>query len=108
MHRTRKAWLAIALCLASGCMNVSTTRLPFLASRGVEVERRANQVQDPFPDKDAGPEMGFRPLEFEEQRTETQRARDRSYSGFLRGRQTSQAPPGQAAPVFANVVPEVR
>ncbi|QDT54551.1 hypothetical protein Pan44_25840 [Caulifigura coniformis] len=89
-------------------MNVSTTRLPFMASRGVEVERRANQIQDPFPDNDAGPSMGFRPLEFEEQRSEIQRARDRSYAGFLRGRYTSQVPPGQSAPVFANAVPEPR
>jgi len=108
MSLLRKAFLIAALCAQSGCMNVSTTRLPFMASRGVEVERRANQVQDPFPDDDAGPEMGFRPREFEDQRSEIQRARDRSYAGFLRGRYTSQVPPGQSAPVFANTVPEVR
>jgi hypothetical protein len=89
-------------------MNMSATRLPWFASRGVEVERRRNQVQDPFPDADAGPEMGFRPREFEEQRTEVQRSKDRTYAGFLRGRYTSQAPPGPTAPAFANVTPEVR
>jgi hypothetical protein len=89
-------------------MNFSTTRLPFFASRGVEVERRRDQVQDPFPDAEAGPYVGFRPLEFNEQRSEVQQARDRSYSGFLRGRYTSQVPPGPSAPAFANVVPEVR
>ncbi len=108
MHRHRKVWLAFALCLAPGCMNLSTTRLPFIPSRGVEVERRANQIQDPFPDDDAGPRMGFRPLEFDQQRNEVQRTRDRSYTGFLRGRYSSQVPPGQSAPVFANAVPEVR
>jgi hypothetical protein len=108
MHRSRKAWLALALCLAPGCMNMSATRLPWFASRGVEVERRRDQVQDPFPDADAGPQMGFRPREFTEQRTEVQRSKDRSYAGFLRNRYTSQVPPGQSAPAFANVTPEVR
>jgi hypothetical protein len=108
MHRIPKAWLAIAVCLPCGCMNVSTTRLPFMASRGVEVERRANQIQDPFPDRDAGPEMGFRPLEYEEQRTEVQRSRDRSYAGFLRGKYTSQVTPAQTVPTFVQAVPEVR
>jgi len=89
-------------------MNLSTTRLPFVPSRGVEVERRRDQVQDPFPDAQKGPYVGFRPLEYTDQRSEVQQARDRSYAGFLRGRYTSQVPTGQAAPAFANVAPEVR
>ena len=108
MRHQHKALLALALCLAPGCMNMSTTRLPFIASRGVEVERRRDQVQDPFPDADAGPNVGFRPLEFGEQRGEVQRSKDRSYSGFLRGQYSAQVPPGQSAPVFANAAPEVR
>jgi hypothetical protein len=108
MHSSRKAWLALAACLSSGCWNYSTTRLPFIASRGVEVERRRDQVQDPFPDADQGPYVGFRPLQFNRQRTEVQRARDRAYSGFMRGQYTAQVPvppPGQA-PVFVNAIPE--
>jgi hypothetical protein len=109
MPPQRKALIFLALCTASGCWNVSTTRLPFIPSRGVEVERRTSQVQDPFPDSDAGPSVGFRPREFDDQRTEVQRSRDRSYAGFLRSRSTTQVPPGvQAAPVFANAVPEPR
>ncbi len=108
MTRNLTTWLAANACLVCGCANLSTTRLPFIPSRGVEVERRRDQVQDPFPDQEQGPYVGFRPLEFNQQRSEVQRSKDRSYAGMLRGRYTSQVPASQTVPTFANAVPEVR
>lgn len=82
------------LCLCAGCLNCWTTRLPTCWTRGPEIERREAQIQDPFPDSKWGPDTGFRPLEFQQQRSEPQRAKDRHYTSMLRTRfGVSPAPP---------------
>lgn len=95
MKNRQIALLFVTALVQAGCVNPQTTRVPELASRGSEYERRESQIQDPYPDEDLGPDVGFRPREFREQRSEVQRSKDRSYSSFLRSRV---GPAGAAAP----------
>jgi hypothetical protein len=100
----RIALLFVGVLVQAGCVNPQTTRVPELAPRGSEYERRESQIQDPYPDKELGPEVGFRPREFQQQRSEVQRSKDRSYSSFLRSRvgpAGSAAPPAQFYPPTA-------
>jgi hypothetical protein len=95
-----------ALCALTGCFNPFTTRVPQLASKGSEYERRESQIQDPYPDRNLGPDPGFRPLGFQDQRSEVQLAKDRSYAGFIRTQATVRPPVVQpGAPVYPNSVP---
>ena len=87
-----------------GATTVTSTRLPQMTPRASEVERRESQIQDPYPDRDLGPDVGFRPRGFEEQRPEIQRTKDRSYSAFLRS-QARQTPPPPDAPVYPPALP---
>ena len=84
MERPQKTALISATCLLAGCFNAMTTRLPRLTPRAAELERRESQIQDPYPDSDIGPDVDFRPRDFQQQRPETQRYKDRSYSAFVR------------------------
>ncbi len=71
-----------------------TTRIPTLVGKPVEVERREAQIQDPFPDSDYGPETGFRPLNYQKQRAEPLRSKDRFFTSFIkRTRVTPMKPP---------------
>ncbi|MEW4529518.1 hypothetical protein [Maioricimonas sp. JC845] len=98
-----------ALLLFSGCLSPWNTRLPEVMPRGAEYERREAQIQDPYPDERIGPDTGFRPLQYEQQRSEVQSARDRNYASFLRqqfGVQGTPAPPpaGATAPQYPHAV----
>jgi len=95
-----RAHLPILACLAAGCINPYTTRTPQVASRGSEYERRESQIQDPYPDRNLGPDPGFRPLGFQDQRSEVQLAKDRSYAGFIRTQAVRQPVPMPGAPVY--------
>ncbi|WP_417848312.1 hypothetical protein [Thalassoglobus sp.] len=65
-------------------MSPFNTRTPTVVHRPAEMERREAQIHDPYPDKVFGPDTGFRPLGFNEQRSEPQRAKDRFYTAMLR------------------------
>ncbi|MCA8997556.1 MAG: hypothetical protein KDA80_11225 [Planctomycetaceae bacterium] len=98
-------YLPLVLIFASltGCLSPFSTRLPEVVGRPAEVERRASQIKDPYPDSRLGPEVGFRPLEFQEQRAEPVNAKDRYYSGFVSRPRVSPTPapaypPGAMAP----------
>lgn len=58
--------------------------------RPAEAERREAQVKDPYPDSLAGPETGFRPLDYQEQRSEPLQAKDRYLTSMFRIRRTPQ------------------
>jgi hypothetical protein len=91
------ALVAPCAIASTGCVNNSNTRTPTLAARGdAAYERREAQIQDPFPDRDMGPDTQTRPRDFAEQRPEVQRAKDRAYSATMRTRITPQ--PGPAFP----------
>jgi hypothetical protein len=61
------------------------TRCPRLFTHeSAELQRRQAQIQDPYPSTIGGPEVGFRPLGYEVQRSEAQQIKDRFYSGYLR------------------------
>ncbi|MBX3443074.1 MAG: hypothetical protein KF774_11770 [Planctomyces sp.] len=95
--RLRTLCLILPLVL-TGCFNPFNTRLPTLASRGSEYERRESQIQDPYPDRDLGPDTGFRPREFNDQRNEVQRAKDRAYSAYIRSHTPSVTPSNPGLP----------
>jgi len=77
--------LMLPALLLVGCVNRMTTQMPVILDRdGLEMQRRAAQIQDPFPDATYGPETGFRPLNYQQQRSDAQQTKDRFYSGFLR------------------------
>lgn len=100
--------LLIMLVVSSGCMNSPTTRYPTLVPRAAETERRAAQIKDPYPDSRMGPEVGFRPTEYQQQRAEPVIAKDRFYSGFVsrpRLEQPSPGPQGVPGPQGAVPVP---
>jgi hypothetical protein len=69
------AFLCVPLC-ATGCIFSprfeQLTRLPEVLPRHPELERRAAEFHDPFPDSALGP-GGERPLGFHRQRTDTRR-----------------------------------
>lgn len=99
--------LALAIGSLTGCLNPFTTRVPQVASRGSEYERRESQIQDPYPDRNLGPDPGFRPLGFQDQRSEVQLAKDRAYAGFIRTQATVRPPAIQpGVPAYPNGVPQ--
>ena len=81
------------MLLASGC-NPWTTRQPTLWPRPMEVERRADQIQDPFPELAEGPDIGFRPLDYQKPRPEPLAVKDRAYLSYLKQQRTAPIPAG--------------
>ena len=70
MHSTgMRACLLGGLLLTTGCLSPKTTRLPSVVPGYPQVEKRAFERHDPFPDQSAGPETHNRPLGFETQRS---------------------------------------
>lgn len=100
--------LTMFVSSTAGCVNPLNTRFPELAPRAPELERRESQIHDPYPDERIGPTVGFRPLNFQQQRSEPQNAKDRFYTSVLRSpnrpspalpnRPPLLAPPGASAP----------
>jgi hypothetical protein len=98
-----------ALCLpaflcASGCLTPWNTRFPQLLPRSLEYERRESEVQDPYPESDLGPETASRPRDYGQQRSEPQRARERSEASWLR--QQYGQPPGVDSPDTGAAYPD--
>jgi hypothetical protein len=96
VRRGARFLLIVGACLSCGCFNPQRTRLPEVVPRNAEYERIESQIHDPYPDRDQGPDTGFRPREFAQQRSEPQRSRDRSYVAALRERLA----PEMASPAF--------
>ena len=72
-----RALLALlAVAMSAGCSPV-TTRLPTCTTMDAEYQRREAQIQDPYGDSRMGPDTGFRPREFQNQRSNAQIAKDR-------------------------------
>jgi hypothetical protein len=92
----------IALLLGSmGCVSPLNTRYPMVVHRPAEMERREAQVHDPYPDSKFGPDTGVRPLGYNEQRSEPQRAKDRYFTAILRTQNGNPNFSRPAAPLFA-------
>jgi hypothetical protein len=89
---------ALVLTLSS-CINERNTRFPTVFNYGPEYERAQAAVQDPYPDSIAGPDTGFRPNEFHQERPEPDRVRDRWTA--TRMRQDYQRMNGGQQPLFA-------
>lgn len=92
-----------------GCVNPFNTRLPDCAPRSTQYEQAQAKVQDPFPDSDLGPEVGFRPLDFRDQRSEQLRAKERASAAFLRqqyGVPGGGAIPGPNGSLYPEAVPQ--
>lgn len=85
------ASLAMLGC-CSGCITPWNTRLPRFHSESAQLQRRESQLQDPFPNDLAGPEVGFRPLGFQVPRTEALQTRQHFRSTILK--QQIGPPPG--------------
>lgn len=89
-HFSKRQHLLIRQCslitafFTCGCVNPFNTRFPQVVHRPAEMERREAQVHDPYPDEQLGPETGFRPLGYVEQRSEPQRAKDKFFTAMLR------------------------
>jgi|SaaInlStandDraft_1057018.scaffolds.fasta_scaffold32691_2 hypothetical protein len=83
-----------------GCVTPFNTKTPQVVHRPAEMERREAQVHDPYPDATFGPDTGFRPLGYTEQRSEPQRAKDRFYTSMLRSQNSNpHAPQTMNAPI---------
>lgn len=95
MSRWKRLIVAAALAL-NGCVNPLNTRMPDLAPRSTQYEQSQAKIQDPFPDADSGPDVGFRPLDFRQQRSEPLRTKERANAAILR--QQLGVPGGGAAP----------
>jgi len=96
-------FIAGLLPVQAGCLSPNAVQWPSTYFSDRETQRRSAQVQDPYPDSSTGPEVGFRPLGFQEQRSEPQQVRDRYYSSFLKSHfGGSQPSPAQtsAAPML--------
>lgn len=87
---------AIAALSCGGCVNPFTTRLPEALPRSTQYEQAQARVQDPFPDAGAGPDIGFRPLDFQQQRSEQATVKERANAALLR--QQIGVPGGGSAP----------
>ena len=101
-------WIPICLLfLSTGCVNRWNTRLPTCFTRPAEFERREAQVQDPYPDDRLGPDVGFRPLGYQEPRSEPQKVKDQAYVSFLRqqNQQSGFSPQQFGAPVTPQYLP---
>jgi hypothetical protein len=104
MLRLRPACCLAALLLSSGCLTPWNTRFPRLLPTMPQYERRQAEVQDPYPDKSLGPDTGFRPLEFDQQRSEERQAKDKHQATILR-QQYGQPPTGaSSAPFYPEAV----
>lgn len=97
---SRNALMAWCL-LCFGCVTPFNTRLPAVANRPPEIERREAQIHDPYPDSTFGPDTGFRPLGYQDQRSEPQRAKDRYYTAILRSQAGNQSPQTAPNPLLA-------
>ncbi|MEZ6058333.1 MAG: hypothetical protein R3C01_16660 [Planctomycetaceae bacterium] len=77
--------LFVAICATwGGCITPQNTRFPSPHFRPTSVERAAAQIYDPFPDRSIGPDTGFRPRDFNQQRSDVMRAKQRSHlSGLI-------------------------
>lgn len=90
-----------------GCLTPLNTKFPTLAPHSTEYEQRESQVQDPFPETDLGPETGFRPPDYEQQRSEVQRAKERFGASILRQQHGSPQPgpvPGPSGSLYPEAV----
>lgn len=100
---------AILALTASGCLTPWNTRFPDLAPRSTQYEQAQAEVQDPYPDADFGPETGFRPLGYEEQRSEQVIAKERAGAAYLRqqyGNSYGGTPPGPNGSFYPEAVPQ--
>jgi hypothetical protein len=95
MNRSRRLILA-ATSLLAGCVNPFNTRLPELAPRSTQYEQAQAKIQDPFPDADTGPDIGFRPLDYRLQRSEQMLSKEKANAAILR--QQIGVPGGGTAP----------
>lgn len=83
MIRTR--WLILVAVLPiGGCVNPFSTRFPELAPRSTQYEQAQAKIQDPFPDAETGPDIGFRPLDYRLQRSEQMLSKEKANAAFLR------------------------
>ncbi|REJ93850.1 MAG: hypothetical protein DWQ34_09680 [Planctomycetota bacterium] len=101
------------LCLlltlfASGCLTQYNTKFPTLAPHSTEYERRESEIQDPFPENDLGPETGFRPPDYDQQRSEVQRAKERFDASILRQQHGSPQPGPVPGPTGSHYPEAVR
>lgn len=72
----RLPFLMLMAAAAAGC-SPATTRFPTCGTMNAEYQRREAQIQDPYPDSRMGPDTGFRPRDFLNQRSNAQIAKDR-------------------------------
>jgi hypothetical protein len=95
MYPSHRLTALAALSLA-GCVNPFNTRLPEVAPRSTQYEQAQARIQDPFPDAETGPDIGFRPLDFQQQRSEQMLSKEKASAAFLR--QQMGVPGGGTAP----------
>ncbi len=78
-------WLFVVGPLSGCAYDPRRFRLPEVWPRHPEIERRAAEYHDPFPDDAIGPPADSRPRGFGRQRSETRRAADLRSVHFLDG-----------------------
>ena len=108
MDRLLTGVAVAAAASLSGCLTPWNTRFPDLVPRSTQYEQAQAEVQDPYPDTDTGPETGFRPLGYTQQRSQQVIAKERSGAAFLRqqfGQPGGGAAPGPNGSLYPDAVP---
>ena len=86
-----------------GCLTPWNTRFPTCMARSDAVSRREAEIEDPFPERDMGPDVGFRPRGFDDPRAEQRRSKERAEISILR---QQNGVPGGSSPGLGGAYPE--
>jgi hypothetical protein len=90
----------------NGCLNPHYTQFPTIMPKNSQIEKRAAEVHDPFPNVEAGPETNHRPVGYGTPRTKPRRDLEHRQRRLIRPRSgESELPP--SVPVtrkYTNVV----
>ncbi|SFI92715.1 hypothetical protein [Planctomicrobium piriforme] len=106
--RPRSLIVVASLLLVWGCaFSPNRVQYPTIGVPSEEAQRRAAQIQDPYPDATIGPPVDARPRGFLQQRSEPQQTKDRFYSGFLKSHFGGPTPKPAPAPGTSAVPPMI-
>ena len=98
--------LGLATLGLSGCLTPWNTRFPELWGRGTEYERREQQIQDPYPDSQLGPDTNIRPRDYANQRSQARRVKDGYAAALLRGQNVQYQGPPTPLPTYPQAIPQ--
>lgn len=69
-----------SFAMLSGCVSPLTTRLPTWMPGDPYIERQAALTKDPYPNSDFGPDVSFRPADYQNPRSEARSAKEKFFT----------------------------